>query len=295
LKIHYLAEFLAVVNLKNFSDAADELYISQSALSKHIASLEQEFGYKLFDRTTRNIELTPHGEELVPYAKQIMDIYYLSILSIKDVVKNKNEIVKIASIPVMPHYDITKLIVLFKSNYPNVPYNITEHDSSNISNLFRNKSIDLAFTRTRNLDQSFECITYNIDELVLVVPENHQYANNKTIHISMLKNEDFLLLHENTSIYDLSIEACNKANFTPKVTYTGHRIENIIDMIERGVGVSLLMKKHVEYYKNNKVKIIKLHPTTTSNISLCKLNYTTLSHNAQLFWDFVSNYLKEIK
>ena len=292
MKINYLSEFLALAHHKNYSEAADELYISQSTLSKHIMALEKELGFSLFDRTTRTIELTRYGKEFEIYAKQIVDIYYLSILSIKDNIKNRNDILKIASIPVMPHYEITKLVVLFKKAYPNINYNITEQDSTNISNLLRKKQIELAFTRIKDADPSLECMTYNIDELVLVVPLNHRFANNNTIHVSMLKEEDFLLLHENTSIYDLSIETCKKANFMPKTVYTGHRIENILDMIERGVGISLLMKKHVEYYSNYKVKIVALHPLTTSNISLCKLRYTTLSSNGEQFWAFVKQYLQ---
>ena len=70
----YIIEFVSLVNNPSFSKTAEELFISQSSLSKHIRSMEKELGTPLFIRTTRSIELTDQGRLFLPYAKQIAEL-----------------------------------------------------------------------------------------------------------------------------------------------------------------------------------------------------------------------------
>lgn len=286
MKIQILNEFIVLAEKKNYSEAADILYISQSSLSKHILNLEKELGFTVFQRNTRNIELTPYGLKLLEYSKEICDIYNGSILNIKGEIDSQNEIIRLSSIPVMPHYDITNEITNFKAKNPLVKFSITEHDSSELLNLILKNQVDLAFMRIDDIKSThIEYIPFVQDEIVVVLPNTHRYANNKTIHISLLKDEEFLFLHENTSLYNICMNVCKKAGFTPDVVYTGHRIENILDLIEKGMGISLLMAKHVEYYQENNTTIVNLHPKTTSMIGLCKLKNHKLSFISQKFWD----------
>ncbi|BCR36722.1 LysR family transcriptional regulator [Mariniplasma anaerobium] len=288
MKIQILNEFIVLADKKNYSAAADFLYISQSSLSKHILNLEDELGFTIFDRNTRNIELTPYGHKLLEYSKAICDLYNGSILKIKDTIDNQNEIIRLSSIPVMPHYAITNEITNFKLNHPFAKFVITEHDSAELLNLLLTNQVDLAFMRIEDVKSAhIEYVPFVQDEMVVVLPDEHRYAKNTTIHISLLKDEEFLFLHENTSLYTICVNVCKAAGFAPNIVYTGHRIENILDLIEKGMGISLLMSKHVEYYHDTNVTIVNLHPKTTSVIGLCKVKNHELSINSQKFWNIV--------
>lgn len=288
MKIQILNEFIVLAEKKNYSIAADYLYISQSSLSKHIMNLESELGFTLFKRNTRSIELTPYGHQLLEYSKTICAIYNESILTIKDSINSKNDIIRLSSIPVMPHYDITKEITDFKDKNPHVKFVITEHDSGELLNLLLTNQSDLAFMRIEDVKSvNVECLPFVKDEMVVVLPDNHKYAKNKTIHISLLKDEEFLFLHANTSLYAICVNICKIAGFTPNVVYTGHRIENILELVKKGMGISLLMSKHVEFYHEKNVTIVNLHPKTTSIIGLCKVKTHTLSRISQKFWNTI--------
>lgn len=285
-----LNEFIVLAEKKNYSIAADFLYLSQSTLSKHIQNLESELGFTVFDRNTRSIELTLEGQKLLEYSKAICELYYGSVLSIKELVNNQNETIRLSSIPVMPHYDITKEITDFKLRYPSVRFIITEHDSHELLNLLLKNQVDLAFMRVEDIKSTnIEYIPYVQDEMVVVLPNNHRFAKNNTIHVSLLKDEEFLFLHENTSLYSICVNVCKTAGFLPNVVYTGHRIENILDLIEKGMGISLLMSKHVKFFHETNVTVVNLHPTTTSMIGLCKVKNHTLSNISQKFWDKIKN------
>ena len=74
MDIQYFSEFIKLVEIGNFMEAADELFISQSTLSKHINALEKELEVSLFDRTTRRVKLTQAGRALLPYAVKIVQL-----------------------------------------------------------------------------------------------------------------------------------------------------------------------------------------------------------------------------
>ena len=73
MEIQYIREFVALTKCGNYMTAAEELYISQSSLSKHIMALEKELGFSLFARTTRKVQLTQHGKLFLPYAQSIIE------------------------------------------------------------------------------------------------------------------------------------------------------------------------------------------------------------------------------
>lgn len=68
----YYQEFLTLVETKNFWEASERLFIGESSLSKHISRMEMELGVKLFDRSSRRVELTKYGKLFIPFAEQIV-------------------------------------------------------------------------------------------------------------------------------------------------------------------------------------------------------------------------------
>ena len=76
-------------------------------------------------------------------------------------------------------------------------------------------------------------------------------------------------MNEGTLLYSLCIRACEEAGFTPGVSYTSHRIENIIDLVSKNMGIGLLMQKQAAYYANNAdIRILPVEPELTTHIDL---------------------------
>ena len=76
MQIDYIKEFIILAEIGNFLEAADHLFMSQSTLSRHIKSLEDDLGTPLFDRTTRKVSLNEYGHLFLPYAREISKIQY---------------------------------------------------------------------------------------------------------------------------------------------------------------------------------------------------------------------------
>ena len=74
MEIDYIREFVVLTETENFLEAAERLFISQSSLTRHIKSLEEDLGMQVFDRTTRKVTLNNFGKLFLPYAKEISRI-----------------------------------------------------------------------------------------------------------------------------------------------------------------------------------------------------------------------------
>jgi len=270
MEIQYLAEFVVLAQTENYLEAADTLFMSQSTLSKHIKALERELGVPLFDRTTRRVHLNQYGEIMLEYAKQIADIQYQYTTALNNQTESIKHTIIIGSIPVMAPYHITDEIMEFKKQNKNYSVNLIEGESAQLKDLLRQNKCELAFIRDEDEedDDEFAKIPYEDDYLVAVLPSYHILANEKEITLEQIQFEDFLFLQPGSLLYNICRQECQKAGFTPNIAYTGQRAENIIDLVEKGMGISLLMRKPIEYLATPKIRIVDITPTITTKIRI---------------------------
>ena len=204
MDIQYLYEFTVLADAGNFLEAAERLFISQSSLSKHIKSLEKEFGATLFDRTTRRVSLNDAGHILLPYAKKIV----IAENSAKDALRKQQEentqTLTISSLPVMGQYNITALLADYKREFPKVILHIRDSETVDLKNLLERGKYDLAFMRdTLDDDDSLARIPFAHDTLAAILPITHPLANKEKISLSALKDESFIFLPTHTKISGL--------------------------------------------------------------------------------------------
>ena len=114
------------------------------------------------------------------------------------------------------------------------------------------------FTRKEYLDASCQSLSFYDDRLAAVVPRNHLLSKKKQISVSELRNENLLLLSKSTLHYDKITEICRQKGFEPMVVYTGTHMDNILDLVSKKHGISLLMQHAVEYLHHSGVVIIPL-------------------------------------
>jgi len=150
--------------------------------------------------------------------------------------------------------------------------------------MLRQKMCELAFIReTDEVDEVMVKIRYAVDTMVAVLPITHPLAKQTVIRLGMLADEEFLLIQEKTTLYKLGIQACKQSGFTPKIAYTDHKIENLVDLVIQGMGVALLMKQLALYVASSKIAILDITPAVSTKIILCHLKGVELSDAAKHF------------
>ena len=99
----------------------------------------------------------------------------------------------------------------------------------------------------------------------------------------MLADEDFLLIEKNSYLYRLCINACKQSGFEPKVAFTDHKVGILVDLVIKGMGIALLMKRLALYAANPKTAIVDISPSVSTQVDLCCLKDVDLSAAAKHF------------
>ncbi len=284
MEINYLREFVVLAQTGNFMEAADILYSSQSTLSKHIKSIELELGVPLFDRTTRKVRVSKFGQLLLPYAKQITELQNKYTAILQNSLETDKEILTLGSIYGLAQYKITDILVNFKKSRPQSTLNVLQASSDVLTEMLRQKKCECAFIRDIvDVDDEFVKTPYVTDTIVAILPITHPLAKRKTIPLRMLADENFLLAVQGTMPYRLSMKACEQSGFEPRITYNDPELENHIDLVIKGMGVSLALKQLALYHSHPKIAIVDISPCVSTQIDLCYLKGVELSDAAKHF------------
>lgn len=295
MNTEYLREFITIARLSSFSRAAEELCISQSSLSKHIAALEQELGIRLFNRTSRSVELSDVGKRLLPHAagiaemsQQIQSIAYRQ--AIWDAHKKRCRKVGVASFPLMAAYNITGVIADFYRAYPDIAVSTSEFEPYSIPHLLDTNQFELAFVRPFHSGMNeYEAIEYCSEDVIAVLPDTHPLAAEPVIRLEQLKDENLILIGKQAELHSICVDLCIQAGFSPQISFSGLRPENIIDLVSLNMGVSILARHFYDYYKKPSVVGVEITPTARTSIQLIRRRERRLSPEAQAFWDYIQN------
>jgi DNA-binding transcriptional LysR family regulator len=281
--LRYLNYFLALAKYRSFSEAAEQLYISQSSLSKKIKSLEDSLGVKLFLRNPSGVKLTEYGEIYLKYAKSIKRLEDQCVASLSRV---NNEHISVGCIPSMKEYGVVDLVSSFM-NKTDIHCKIVTETSGDLEEHILQKQLDIAFVKNPTHTDDLIIYPFTKDHLVAVLPKDHPLAKKETITFRDLEHENFILEPVNSRPYRLIVSLCQKEGFTPTIGYTDRFVENILEFVRNHLGVSLLMSKLVEDNLDGLVAI-DITPNVIADITLCVNKETKINDSLQAFIDFVT-------
>lgn len=193
IKLEYIQEYLTLAETLNFSQAAELCYITQPAFSRHIAQIEEEMGAKLFERDTRNVQLTPAGEAVQRQFKSMMRCYELAKEQAGALAEGRTGAITLMS----PYYSTAKytepVVARFKEQHPGCDVFISPcQPVEGLQNMFDGKS-DLALSASMvSIDQSVRCVPYATERLAAVLLASHPLSDRKSIQVEELKDETFV-------------------------------------------------------------------------------------------------------
>jgi len=253
--------FLELCTVLNFTKAARNLYISQPALSKQIALLEEEMDIKLFERTNRGVNLTNAGKVFYDFFSETKRDYNEKLKSLKKE-ENKKEV--ILSIGFLEAWDLTRFLRVitknFENSYPLVRLNFVSYNSKVLLNKLICKELDVAigmsdfFIKEKNLVKTK--IDY-IDRLLFYSSE-HKFSKRKKLKMEDFKDEIFFVFKGESRIntQEKVKEICDLFGFEPKITVVPN-VESMVLHVESGLGVALF-DKWIRYKNNQLLDYIKV-------------------------------------
>ena len=288
MELKYIREFVSLAETGSYFETAERLFITTSSLSRHIKALEEELGMPLFDLTTLKVELNRQGRLFLPYAKQFVKIDDECAIAFDEEVMYSKGAIGIGSIPMMKAYNINRILQQYRQNNKNVIINIHEADSTPLAEMLRKSEIDFAFLRNKHISvEEFETIPISQDHLVAVLPKAHPLARKKAISIDQLESESLLLISKNSFMYRLCTDLCRAAGFQPRVIFTSQRAENLVDLVEQGTGIALLMCKPLAALMPDTTVLVDIEPRVTTTVFLAYLKDKKFNTACKRFLELV--------
>lgn len=289
-----LKSFITVARTNSFSAASHLLYLSQSNVSKHIISLEKEFGEKLFYRQGRTIELTEFGIYFQEKAISIMDSYNKS----KEKAKHLNDLhtktLRVTTIPVLYDSDFIDLFESFKKTYEDTTLILTEEEPSDVINSIKSEQYDYGIIRDFYNDiHQFETIPFIKVHLVALVSKNHPLSKRKKINLLDLKDETFVSVYHESRLPAHTIQCCQSVGFTPNIGWYLRRLYNVYNYVTKGKGVALVFthKNKIPLHAYNDMVELELEQEFTSDFLLIRnRNYSVCSASKEFERHLTANY-----
>jgi len=242
-----LKAFLTIVDQGSFSEAAEQLHLTQPAISKRLAALENQLGTTLVDRSHRQIRLTDSGSRLLPHARKILDeIHNARIALSPDSGLIEGELHIIASHHIGLHH-LPKWLRRFKREYPQVTINLQFMESDAAYEQMRKRNAELAFvTLSDSMLPSFHVFAQWPDPMAFVVGADHPLASLKKPTLADLANHPALLPDTSTSTYRVVSRLFLEANLPLQPQMPTNYLETLKMMTSVGLGWSVLPLRMVD-------------------------------------------------
>ena len=258
MTLKQLKAFLVLARTLNYANAANELCLSQSALSLSIKTLEEELGGKLFKRNTRRVEITTEGQSLIPYAKKLLANWEDMEKDVKQRFKLNRGTLNIASMPFATHAVLPEVMHDFAQQHPNISFSI--HDITNEKIIEKVQEgifeIGICFEPKPNDQLIFQPL-FNEDFLALL-PKHHVLAKQKSVTWLELCSCPFVTLQNPSIIRHVIEEHCAALQVVLDLKVECHQISSLSHFVAYGMGVSAIprhFQKFIDLEKNVLVEI----------------------------------------
>jgi DNA-binding transcriptional LysR family regulator len=256
---HKLKVFCTVAETKSFSKTSEIIHLTQPAVSLQIQALEEVYETKLFDRSSATVTLTPAGEVLYKYAKEILALY----ASAEKVIGKLTGLVK-GSITIgatlnMGNYLLPSVITDFRKTHPKMKIHLLVGNSKRVVELLNSGNIDIGLVDGDVVRQRMVVKKLISDELLVIVSPNHPWAKKKEVSVSDLVKEPFILREAGSGTRQAIEKFLNRHGITlqdMKISTVLGSPEAIKDAVENGLGVSIISRWAVR--KENKYGTLHL-------------------------------------
>ena len=279
-----------IIELGSFTKAAESLGYTQSSISQMIASLENELSIKLLTRSRYGVKLTIEGADLYPFIER--SIYqYRSMLEKANEIKGlETGIIRVGTISSVTCHWMPQLINGFKKEYPNVQFLFHQGDYTLIPEWTASGQIDFGFINP-NADTNLNTKTIKDGEILAVLPKNHPLAKKKSISLSDLTDEPYILLEEGH--YSEPMAAFETAGIIPNIQYTIHDDYAIMMMVEEGLGMSILAELILRR-TNYDIVCLPLNPPITRTLAVGYKDWGSLPIASKYFIEYLMEHKNEL-
>lgn len=256
MKIIQLEYFVAVVKYNNFTKAANFLHISQPSLTATIKKLENELGYELFIRTTKDIKITEKGIQFYNYAEELIQTYHQTVEKMHDLNTSQEPKIKLSILESSNQW-VSQVIAAHHKHHMNQTYLISEiHDQTKILEQLINFENHIAFTNEQITHEAIESIPLYEESYVLIAPKD-TFPKTKALSIQSLP---LILPTQGSQVRKHLDDYFKRMNIHPEIIMEVDRFEAATNFVHRRLGYAVIPRVYYQSFNARDLDAIDIRP-----------------------------------
>lgn len=286
--------FVNVAKYKSFSKAAEAIYLSQPTISTHINSLESELKAVLFDRSGKEVQLTPAGKIFYMHAADMINTRNRAIQSIAEFYDRIEGELKISCSTTPCKCILPDIVREFLKKYPSVRFKISEAGSGDVISSLLRYDAELGIVGKMMPDERLEYHDFADDNLVAITPVNGKFSDIKesSLYFKELQQEHFILRQENSAtrqIFESALSSSGYDKVKLNVISEVNSMDAALQFVKSGLGVTVMSENAAREYIDSKlVRVFHIKDLPlVRKIYLVRCSKRTLSPAAKMFEKFI--------
>lgn len=249
--------FVTVAEKKNFSRAAEELHMTQPAVSQYIRTLEQTIGTKLLDRNNKYVRLNKAGEIVYHHAKEILGLYTKMHDLVDDLTNKTSGSVSIGASYTVGEYVLPHIITVMHKRYPLIHPSIMIGNSKDIAELVKKHQLDVGIIEGELQDKQLTIEPFATDFMYIIASANREWS--EEISISQLEEETWIVREEGSGTRAATERMFQTFGIKPQRKLEFGSTQLIKESVEEGLGITLLSDSAIrKEHSMGLLKIVKV-------------------------------------
>lgn len=279
--------FITVAQERNLTRASRIKHVAVSAISKRISELEAQIGSPLLVRNARGVDLTPAGQSLLFYARQLKQTMAQLDTELSGYASGVKGHIRIHAITSALSQFLPADLAGFVRLYPQIKFDIEERVGSAVIRAVADGRADLGIIAAQTPAQGLETCPYQHDELTVVVPSHHVLAARKSARFKEVLEHEMVGPHLESSMHTLLTGEAAKLGMALKLRIRISSFDCMCRMVSNGLGIAVLPRSVInQYLRSHKLKAVTLdEPWAKRTLLLVLRRYDTASATLKTFID----------
>jgi LysR family transcriptional regulator, transcription activator of glutamate synthase operon len=296
MELRQIRYFIEVAELQHVTEAAENLNVAQSAVSYQLTKLEEELGVKLLERVGRNIKVTQIGKVFLQDVKIALKMLDEAKEKVDEYLDPQAGSIKIGYPTSLARYWLPNVISAYKQDAPNVNFHLRQGSYAYLIDAVKNGEIDLAFLGPVPMkDPDLEAKILFTENIVALLPNHHPLADRKSLSLSDLRMDPFVLFPKGYVLRKIAVDACHEAGFEPKITSEGEDMDALKGLVSAGIGVSLLPEStFYDSVPRFTVKVPIETPKAMRTVGVIIPKHRDIAPSEKTFYQFLIQYFSRL-
>ncbi len=284
-----LEYFQTLARMQHVTRAAESLSLSQPALSRSIARLEEELGVPLFDRQRRTIMLNRYGQLFLKRVNRILMEFNDGKQELHDLVHPERGEVALGFLHTLGTNLIPDLIGAFRDQFPMISFQLIQNHSYSLLENLNSGKLDICLVaEPTETKKPVQWTPLWSEEVFITLPLEHPLAGAESIMLDEIADESFIFLKKGYALRDTTDRLFQLIGISPKITFEGEEIATVAGLVAAGLGVSLLPNTGLD--KSKIVQIRVRQPKCQRVLGMGLIEGRYMSPAALRFKQFVMGY-----